>query len=87
VLGTIGGLRLFYVLPSAYLGAVAPARWLVGLGAVGATGLLVQVVVTVLVSGDILLAVACGLLGATLTRVIASVVMSSRLLPSGEVAR
>jgi O-antigen/teichoic acid export membrane protein len=87
VLGTIGGLRLFYVLPSAYLGAVAPARWLLGLGAVGATGLLVQVVVTVLVSGDILLAVACGLLGGTLTRVIAIVVMSSRLLSSGEVVR
>ena len=87
VLGTIGGLRLFYVLPSAYLGAVAPPRWLVGLGVVGAVGLLVQVVVSTLVGGDILLAVACGLLAGTLTRVIASVVMSSRLLPSGKAAR
>ncbi|MCO1653882.1 hypothetical protein [Pseudonocardia humida] len=87
VLGAIGGLRLFYVLPSAYLGAVAPPRWLFGLGAVGAVGLLVQVVVTVVVGGDILLAVAYGLLAGTLTRVIAGVVMSSKLLRSGEVAR
>lgn len=81
VLGTIGGLRLFYVLPSAFLGAVAPPRWLLGFGAVGVFGLGVQVAVTLLVGGDVLLAVAYGLLAGVLIRVATAVVVCSRLLP------
>ncbi len=85
VLGTIGGLRLFYVLPSAYLGAVAPPRWLLGFGAIGVVGLAAQVAVTTLAGGDVLLAVALGLLAGTLVRVVTSVVMCSKLLARREV--
>jgi O-antigen/teichoic acid export membrane protein len=85
VLGVIGGLRLFYVLPSAFLGAVAPPRWLLGFGAAGAVGLGVQVAVTVLVGGDVLLAVAYGLLAGVLVRVVTGVVFCSTLLPPREV--
>ena len=84
VLGLIGGLRLFYVLPSAFLGAVAPPRWLFGFGVIGAIGLAVQVVVTVLLAGGgVLPAVAYGLLAATAVRVTVSVLMCARLLRAG----
>lgn len=68
-----GALRLFYVLPSALLGARASSGQLVAFGACSVIGLLVQLGVTLLLAGtvsEVATAAAWGLLAASIFRVL-----------------
>lgn len=84
LLGTlclVGTLRLYYVLPSAILGAIAPARLLSAFGFGTVIGVLLQVSITILVrDAGLALAAAIGLLAATLVRVMLAVVLTRRAL-------
>lgn len=83
VLAAVGALRLFYVLPSALLGAVAPARLLSTFGALTFIGLAVQLATTVLLRGEgLILAASFGLLASTLLRTLLSSALTLRALAS-----
>jgi hypothetical protein len=76
-LAMVGALRLFYVLPSAMLGAVAPARLLSTFGGLTFLGLAVQAATTVLLRDQgLLLAASLGLLASTLLRTLLSSTMT-----------
>lgn len=80
---SVGALRLFYVLPSAVLGAIAPAELLSTFGALTFFGLGVQILVTFLSRDQgMIQAAALGLLASTVLRVLLSTAMTFRALGS-----
>lgn len=76
MLSFVGALRLYYVLPSALLGATATVHRLAGFGIMGIVGVVIQLGVTLWLShGDVLMAGAAGLLSASVVRVMSSTVL------------
>ena len=81
VLSIVGGLRLFYVLPSALLGALSTPRVMAGFGGLGFAGLGIQVLVTLVAAhGDLMMAAALGLAAATVFRAVVSSVICLNLV-------
>jgi O-antigen/teichoic acid export membrane protein len=73
ILSIVGGLRLFYVLPSAMLGALSTPQVMAKFGGLGCAGLGVQVLVTLVTArGGLMMAAALGLAAATVLRVVLS---------------
>jgi O-antigen/teichoic acid export membrane protein len=80
-LSIVGALRLFYVLPSAMLGALSTPRVMAQFGGLGFLGLAVQIVVTLVAAhGGLMMAAALGLAAATLLRVALSSLICVRLV-------
>ena len=80
-LSIVGALRLFYVLPSAMLGALSTPRVMAQFGGLGFLGLAVQIVVTLLAAhGGLMMAAALGLAAATVLRVALSSLICLRLV-------
>lgn len=81
VLAAVGGLRLYYVLPSSLLGAVGTGRDVARLGGVGVLALGVQALITILFEPwGLALAAALGLLINTLTRVVGGSILAADVL-------
>jgi len=83
-LSIVGALRLFYVLPSAMLGALSTPRVMAQFGGLGFLGLAVQIVVTLLAAhGGLMMAAALGLAAATVLRVALSSLICLRVVKRG----